>query len=85
VFRDRVDVFRRGVSFSVPWSDVLGVEQIPCCTPPIYRLAFRSHDPVYFSLSLLALYVVVWSWDFTGFLSFARRRIEEFRASGESG
>ena len=76
-------VSRNGSNESFCWSDVAKIHQIPFCTPPFYRLTFKDgRRPAYFCFfSFIVASVVVWSWDFRGFMSYARPRLESVARS----
>jgi len=71
-------VSRSGSDESFSWSDVAKIHQIPFCTPPFYRLTFKDgRRPAYFCFfSFIVASVGFWSWDFRGFMSYARSRLE---------
>ena len=73
-----IKVSRNGSDESASWADVAKVHQIPFCTPPFYRLTFRDgRRPAYFCFfSFIVASVGFWSWDFRGFMSYARPRLE---------
>ncbi len=62
----------------VEWSDVSSIWKMPCITPPVYRCSFNNDmKPIYFNMTMIFFITVgVWSWDFTGFTSYAREQIK---------
>lgn len=59
------------------WKDVLSVFKLPFCSPPIYRMSFKDGEkPIYFIFgSFFILTTPIYSYDFTGFLKFAEKRL----------
>ena len=68
------------------WGDVKSVSKVIGVAPPLYRMVFKDdREPAYFVMSMfMYAYAIFWSWDFTGFYSFAQERIES-HALRESG
>ena len=79
--RDGVTVLRNGEERRYAWSEVDRVFQVVGLSPPTYQMSFRSSGPpIYFCLkSWEFVSVIVWSWDFTDFVPWARQRIREAR------
>jgi len=60
------------------WADVRSVSKVFGCAPPLYRMTFRNNEkPAYFIMSMFCVYAFFWSWDFTGFYPYAKRKIGE--------
>lgn len=63
----------------IGWNQVSSIYQMPFCTPPVYRIAFKNGDsPVFvivFSWRLLS--IGFWSWDFTGFRNYVQLQIDD--------
>ena len=85
---DIVEVYRRGRRSSFSWAELAAIRQLPCCTPPVYRITFRTGAPPAYCMfhSLVVASVGFWSWDFSGFMAYARPRLLEATAqrSGRS-
>ena len=88
---EEIAVFRDGKRTRHSWMEVERLHQVPFCTPPIYRIIFRSGErPAYFAFySLFVVSIGVWSWDSSGFRDYAyahlarassERRLSESRA-----
>lgn len=62
----------------VEWSDVSSIWKIPCTAPPVYRCSFNNDmKPIYFHMTMTFFVTVgVWSWDFTGFISYAKEQMK---------
>ncbi len=75
---DCVEIINGGESRTVKWEDVWRVSKVPAVTPPLYRMTFNDNsEPAYFVMSMsFYMSVVFWSWDFTGFYKFAKRKTE---------
>ncbi|MBW2274132.1 MAG: hypothetical protein JRG96_12740, partial [Deltaproteobacteria bacterium] len=71
-------VSRGGSEECFSWSAVAKLHQIPLCTPPLYRMTFKGEQqPVYFCFfSFIVASVGFWSWDFRGFMPYARRHLQ---------
>jgi hypothetical protein len=69
---------RSGRTTSLSWAEVANVNQVPFCTPPVYRIAFKNGElPAYCMFySFIVATIGVWSWDFRGFVKYARSHIE---------
>jgi len=75
---DCVEIINGKESRTVKWEDVWRVSKVPGSAPPLYRMTFNDNsEPAYFVMSM-SFYVTVifWSWDFTGFYKFAKRKTE---------
>ncbi len=67
----------------VKWSEVSSIWKVPCIAPPVYRCSFNNDiKPIYFNMTMILFVTVgVWSWDFTGFTSYARGQLKTNRKS----
>lgn len=74
-----VRIFRNGRESRLPWSGVADVMQVPFSTPPVYRISFKTEKApaycVFFSWAVVS--IGFWSWDFQGFVDYARSQIEK--------
>ncbi len=72
-----IEINKSGESRIVPWEDVRNVSKVPTAAPPLYRMTFKDgSEPAYFVMSMFFyVYVIFWSWDFTGFYGYAKERI----------
>ena len=61
------------------WNEVTSLFKIPFTTPPIYRIKFKTRQSgCYFGFtSKFYASLIVYSYDFTGFLDFANQKIPQ--------
>jgi len=80
-----IEVRKNGKKKIVEWSDVSSVNQMPFCTPPVYRIAFSNGDSAVYVIvfSLMVISVGFWSWDGTGFKDYVQSQID-FKPSPNS-
>ena len=78
-----LQVRRNGRSTSFGWHEVASVKQVPFCTPPVYRICFKTDEPPAYCIffSFIVVTIGFWSWDFSGFLSYARSNITNSEGS----
>ncbi len=76
---ERIEIINGSDSDTVPWRDVKSVSKVISVAPPLYRMVFKDdREPAYFVMSMFAYaYVIIWSWDFTGFYKFAQEKIAQ--------
>jgi ABC-type Fe3+-siderophore transport system permease subunit len=83
---ENIEIINGSDTERVTWGDVKSVSKVIGVVPPLYRMVFKvEREPAYFVMSMfLYAYAIIWSWDFTGFYSFAQERIErnELKESG---
>jgi len=76
---DVMELRRNGKTTMLEWAEVASIKQMPFCTPPLYRIAFRNGEPPVFVMmhSWVVATVGFWSWDFTGFSDYVKERIAQ--------
>ena len=75
---ENIEIVNGSETDKVTWGDVKSVSKVIAVAPPLYRMAFKDdREPAYFVMSMfMYAYAIFWSWDFTGFYSFAQEKIE---------
>lgn len=75
---ENIEIVNGSETDRVTWGDVKSVSKVIGVAPPLYRMDFKDdREPAYFVMSMfMYAYAIFWSWDFTGFYSFAQERIE---------
>ncbi len=75
---NNIEIINGSESRTVTWNEVRSVSKVLAVAPPLYRMTFKDDsEPAYFVMSMFFyVYVIIWSWDFTGFYNFAQERIE---------